>query len=145
MAYAAFVMPASAAARATTRPRRRGLKLDLAHGDIATDGAGRLVLADPDVTSAEWGTIQLLVERYSALVFSRQIGTEIDAALARRRHPLVEQALTRTATDACTKPSDRISAIRDLVYVWTGNTVEMSLTFVLANGRTHRTTIALSV
>lgn len=146
MPYTTFQMPSVAAQQQATpaRTRRQGLKLDLRNGDIATDGAGRLVLANPDVTAAEWGVIQLLTERYSALVFSRQIGTQIDTALAKRQHAAVEQALQHTAIEACTFPSSKITQVRDFVFRWSGNTVEMSLTFVLNSGRTHRTTIAFT-
>jgi hypothetical protein len=79
----------------------RGYQWDFTTGDLALDGAGRVIQADGYTAWVIWCAKAIAVERYAFPIYSRQYGTELEEThnLGRGRGQ-AQATIIRTITEA---------------------------------------------
>lgn len=104
-------------------------------GDIALDGAGRVVMADAREAWLMWCVKAVLTEKGACLAYSDNIGTSMNWALEQTERAAQQEALINAITDALrTDPSRRTLSVGDFSFTWSADSVCISFTLLGADG-----------
>lgn len=78
----------------------KGYQWDFTQGDLALDGAGRVVEVDGYTAWVLWCAKAVAVERYSYPIYSRQYGTEIEHTHGLINRGAAQAVIIRTISEA---------------------------------------------
>jgi len=143
--YPVFDTP-SLAGQQPTQPKVRygkSFTFDFEAGDFLLDGAGRVPMLDGHRTWVQWCAKAILIERYSALVYSPRYGVEMERARRHSSREAARAAIERAITEALLVDR-RTKAVRDFSFEWNGDELTVSCTVVPTIGTAERLEVTLS-
>lgn len=121
----------------------RAPTFDFTAGDFALDGAGRVPIADGYTAWAQWCLKTIQTERFSALVYSRRYGVELDRALRHVPREVVQSEVARAITEALLVDW-RTKAVQDFTFTWSGDELAVSFTAVPTVGTAQQLGVSIN-
>lgn len=108
---------------------------DFEQGDIALDGAGRVIMADAREAWLMWCVKMVLTEKGACLAYSDNVGTSMNWALEQTERAAQQEALINAITDALrADPSRRTLSVGDFSFAFSGDSVQIDFTLLGADG-----------
>lgn len=117
---------------------------DFEAGDIALDGAGRVLMADARESWLIWCVKTVLTEKGAYLAYSDNAGTSMRWALEQGERAAQQEALINAITDALSAdPAGRTLSVSGFDFDWAADSVQVSFTLLGADGYQGRVTASL--
>ncbi len=143
--YPAFDVPAIVS-RQTTGPKVKygtSFAFDFSTGDFQVDGAGRVPGLSGYAAWVAWCVKAVLTERYSALIYSKGYGAEIERARRHSNREATELEIERAITEALLTDR-RTKAVQEFAFSWAGDQLSISITIIPTIGTAERLEVSLS-